>query len=322
MASSREATGAASLAAGLVAVAIAGPWTLSRLADLLQAGLTGALAPGREPAAALQAAALEVARLSAWPGVAAALAGTIAGGLQAGGLLSLQVISPRLERLDPLRGLGRLVTRERLARLVLGLLVAGLLLAVLVGWARQAAPSLAALPRAAEPWRALPALLGPLALRLLGLVVAFGGVELLRARVRHRRALRMTRDEVRRERREDEGDPRHRAERRQLHQRLLEVVPVSRATCLVVNPTHVAVALVHRRDQGEAPRVVAKGTGAAAARLRSEARRAGVPVVRDVALARALHRLAEVGDEIPEELYDAAAAVLAVLYGPGTPERS
>jgi flagellar biosynthesis protein FlhB len=90
----------------------------------------------------------------------------------------------------------------------------------------------------------------------------------------------------------------------------------------VVNPTHVAVALVHRRDQGDAPRVVAKGTGVAARRLRSEARRAGVPVVHDVPLARALHRLAEVGDEIPEELYDAAAAVLAILYGTGAPERS
>jgi flagellar biosynthesis protein FlhB len=88
----------------------------------------------------------------------------------------------------------------------------------------------------------------------------------------------------------------------------------------VVNPTPVAVALLHRRGSGEAPRVLAKGTGAAAARLRSQARRAGVPVVRDPPLARALHRLAEVGDEIPEELYDAAAAVLAHLHGAPPPE--
>jgi flagellar biosynthesis protein FlhB len=75
------------------------------------------------------------------------------------------------------------------------------------------------------------------------------------------------------------------------------------------------VALRHQRDGEEAPRVLAKGSGAAARRLRSEARRAGVPVVRDVALARALHRLAEVGEEIPEPLFDAAAALLAHLYG-------
>jgi flagellar biosynthesis protein FlhB len=65
---------------------------------------------------------------------------------------------------------------------------------------------------------------------------------------------------------------------------------------------------------------VAKGSGLAAARIRSAARRAGVPIVRDVPLARALHRLAEIGDEIPEELYEAAAAVLAHVYAaPETP---
>ena len=83
---------------------------------------------------------------------------------------------------------------------------------------------------------------------------------------------------------------------------------------VVVNPTHLAVALRHDRSSDDAPRVVAKGAGLAAARIRSAARRAGVPIVRDVPLARALHRLAEIGDEIPEELYAAAAAVLAHLY--------
>ena len=127
----------------------------------------------------------------------------------------------------------------------------------------------------------------------------------------------MTRDEVRREQREDEGDPGHRAERRRLHRALLGAGPVSRATVVVVNPTHVAVALRHDPAGEDAPRVVAKGTGLAAARIRSAARRAAVPIVRDVPLARALFRLGEVGEEIPAELYDAAAAVLVHVYGLG-----
>jgi type III secretion protein U len=126
----------------------------------------------------------------------------------------------------------------------------------------------------------------------------------------------MSRDEVRRELREDEGDPAHRAERRRAHRAILDAGPVARATVVVVNPTRIAVALRHDRGGGEAPRVVAKGTGRAAARIRSAARRAGVPVVRDVPLARALHRLADLGDEIPAELYDAAAAILVHLHGP------
>ncbi len=125
----------------------------------------------------------------------------------------------------------------------------------------------------------------------------------------------MTRDEVRRELRDDEGDPDRKAERRRVHRALVEAGPVARATVVVVNPTRLAVALRHDRGVEGAPRVVAKGTGLAAARIRSAARRAGVPIVRDLALARALHRLAEVGDEIPEELYEAAAALLAHLYG-------
>jgi flagellar biosynthesis protein FlhB len=125
----------------------------------------------------------------------------------------------------------------------------------------------------------------------------------------------MTRDEVRREAREENGDPQHRAERRRLHHALVEAGPVSKATVVIVNPTHVAVALLHRQDHDEAPRVLAKGTGEGAARIRSAARRAGVPIVRDVALARALFRLAEAGEEIPVELYEAAAAVLVHVYG-------
>jgi flagellar biosynthesis protein FlhB len=163
-------------------------------------------------------------------------------------------------------------------------------------------------------WRALPALSG-LALELAAALAAFGAIDWALARSRHRRALLMTRDEVRREPKEDEGDPAYKSERRRLHRGLLEAGALSRAAVVVVNPTRIAVALRHDRDGDEAPRVVAKGCGAAAARIRSEARRAGIPIVHDVPLARALHRLADVGDEIPEELYEAAAAVLAHHYG-------
>jgi type III secretion protein U len=152
------------------------------------------------------------------------------------------------------------------------------------------------------------------ALSLAALLSAFGGLDLALARRRHRKGLMMTREEVVRERREDEGDPRLKAERRRLHRALATAVPVHRATCLVVNPTHIAVALHHAKLDENAPVVVAKGVGEAAARLRGEARRAGVPVIHDVALARALFRLAEVGDEIPEELYEAAAAVLVHVH--------
>lgn len=314
VACSRELSGAVALAAGLLALAAGGASLLGSLAGLVRGGLLLALDPGQSPAGALLAAAAHVARLSALPLLVAAAAGTAAGLLQTRGLVAPAAAAPRLDRLDPARGLAGLFSRERLAAVGLGLLKASVVLALALGWARGAASSLATLPRTVAPGAGLVALLGPLALRLTLALLGFGAADLLLTRWRHRRRLRMTRQEVRREQREDEGDPRHREARRRRHRALLEAGPVARATCVVVNPTHLAVALRHRRGADEAPRVVAKGRGAEARRIRSEARRAGVPVVRDVALARALHQLAEVGEEIPEPLYEAAAAVLVHLY--------
>jgi type III secretion protein U len=312
---SRELTSAAALAGGLAALAVTGP----RLAGSLARGLEVAMA---SPAAdldapgALRAAAWSVLTLALPPLVAAAAAAALAGALQTRFNLAPAALAPRLDRVDPFRGLRRLLSPAQLVSSVVGLGKAAVLAAVAVGWLRASAGPLAALARA-EPgalWAAAPLLAG-LAWRLAGAAVVLGLVELALARRRHLRALRMTRDEIRREHKEDEGDPSHRAERRRRHRALLEAGPVARATVVLVNPTHVAVALRHDRAEGGAPVVVAKGAGRAAAAIRSAARRAAVPIVRDVPLARALHRLAELGDEIPEELYEAAAAVLARLYG-------
>lgn len=318
---SRELCGAAALAGGLCAAAATARPAATALARALRAALAGAVAAGGAAGVevagpALREALAAVLRLSLPVAGAAMLAGGAAAALQAGPGLSAEVLWPRIERLDPLRGLRRLLSLGQLASAALGLLKAAVLLLLLWSWLRGAAPALAGLPRldpAALP-RALPLLAG-LAARLAGAALILGALDLLLVRRRHRRALMMTRDEVRRELKDDEGDPAHRAERRRLHRAVLEAPPVARATVVVVNPTHLAVALHHDRGGAGAPRVIAKGAGADAARIRSEARRAAVPVVRDVPLARALHRLTEVGDEIPEELYQAAAAVLAHLYG-------
>ena len=317
---SRELTGTISLLAGLAAVAAAGPWWLGALAGEVRGGLLAAVAAEPALRGALRQAAVAVLCLSALPALAAWAAALAAGALQTGGLLAPEPLAPRLDRLDPFRGLARVFAPARLTALGLGVLKAALLVAVaLQGW-RATASALAQLPRAGSAGAGLAALLWPLAWRLTGVLVLLGGADWVLVRRRHLRRLRMSREELRREAREDHGDPRHQAERRRLHRALAEAAPLARATCLVVNPTHLAVALHHRRGSGEAPRVLAKGAGAAAARLRSLARRAGVPVIRDPPLARALHRLAEVGDEIPEELYDAAAAVLAHLHGAPPPE--
>ena len=110
------------------------------------------------------------------------------------------------------------------------------------------------------------------------------------------RGLRMTREEVKRESKESEGDPSHRAERQRLHRELMEqrmVAEVRKADFVVVNPDHIAVALRYDRDGDAAPVVVASGERLLAERIKQVAREAGVPIFRDVTLARSLRDLPE-----------------------------
>lgn len=136
-------------------------------------------------------------------------------------------------------------------------------------------------------------------------------------RWRYERQLRMTRWELKEELRQDEGDPHLRARLRKLmrelsQRRMLQDVP--RASVVLRNPTHLAVALRYDRQTMPAPQVVAKGAGAVAERILEIARRHGVPILERPPLAQALFRLVRVGQEIPPALYHAVAEVLAFVY--------
>jgi type III secretion protein U len=186
---------------------------------------------------------------------------------------------------------------------------------MLVAGAWSLLPSALRLPLLDAPGAGLT-LLRPEALRVWGrvllLATVIGVVDLVLARRRHRRSLRMSRDEVRREHREQEGDPRHRAHRRAAHRQLLasgRARGVKAASVVVVNPVHLAVALRWAPEECDAPYLVARGRGTDARAIRAEALGAGIPVVRDIALARGLVQY-DVGEEVPEELFRAAAVVL------------
>ena len=129
--------------------------------------------------------------------------------------------------------------------------------------------------------------------------------------------MRMTKHEMKREHRESEGDPAVRGRRRKrmrelARRRLAAVVPT--ADLVLVNPTEYAVALRYRQGQDGAPRVVAKGRGATAERIRELARAAGVPIVPEPPLCRLIHKLVPEGREIPAQLFAAVAEVLAYVY--------
>jgi flagellar biosynthetic protein FlhB len=133
----------------------------------------------------------------------------------------------------------------------------------------------------------------------------------------YERNLRMSRQDIKNELRETEGDPLLRARIRALQReratkRMMADVPT--ADVVVTNPTELAIALVYRQGEMNAPKVVAKGAGFVAKRIRETAWRHGVPVLENKPLARALFKTTDVGEAIPSKLYRAAAEVLAYVY--------
>lgn len=146
-----------------------------------------------------------------------------------------------------------------------------------------------------------------------GLVLA--AADVLVVMKRNRKKTRMTKKEVKDENKNSDGDPLIKSQRRARQlamSRNRMIAAVGDSDVVLVNPTHFAVALKYEPGKS-APRVVAKGAGQIAARLREQAETDGVPLVRDVPLARALHSACEIGQEIPVELYNAVARVLAFV---------
>jgi len=311
---SREASGFAALLFAALAAAVALPVPGGELLGIMRVVLES----GHE--LRMAEAAWPLARLALLMVVPVAAAAALGAGaatlLQTRGLVSAVALRPRLDKVNPWAGLKRLFGAEALAELLRSL--AKLALVGLAIW--FAAGDVAALQRAlhAPPGALLGAASGHVA-RLLGAALAaFAAVavlDLLWVRVSHLRKLRMSRQDLRDEMKETEGDPMIRAQRRQQREararnRMMAEVP--RAAVIVTNPTHYAVALAYAEGDA-APKVVAKGVEELAARIRAAAEAAGVPLVANPPLARALHRL-ELGASIPAEHYQAVAEIIAFVW--------
>jgi flagellar biosynthesis protein FlhB len=297
--------------AALVAAVLLVPGALAATAAEAAALVRSALAG--DPPLDAATLALSVVRLST--PLLLAVAATSAGVtlVQTGGVMSGAKLAPSLSRLDPAEGLRNLFRLERgfgLVRAVVGALAVAVLAVVTL---RDHAADLA---NAAGNEAAIVPLVLTLGKSigwsavLVGLGVA--AVDLAVSRHAFLTRHRMTKDEVRREHREAEGDPEVKAKRRRAHQEALTgsiLNAVKDATVVVVNPTHLANALRYVDGEDAAPRVVAAGQGELARRIVEAARAYGIPCIQDVPVARALAEL-EIGDEIPETLYEAVAEIL------------
>ncbi len=153
--------------------------------------------------------------------------------------------------------------------------------------------------------------------RAVWLLALFAAADYALMRWRHNKKHRMTKEEVKREMKEDEGDPMIRGMRKRRHRELVKrnaLAETRQADVLLVNPTHIAIAIRYRKDESGAPRVLAKGKGVLAEAMREAARSNGIAIVQDIPLARLLYKKVKVGGAVPADTYKAVAAILAFVY--------
>jgi flagellar biosynthetic protein FlhB len=305
----------------------AGLWTLGgglvhKLSTTLESGLSLDREQIHNPNVLIERIAADIGgvMLACLPLAAAIMLVMMASPLLVGGWnFSAKSFTPNFGKLNPMRGLGNMVSTNALVELLKA--VAKTLLVGAVAWYVVLSQKDAVIGLAVEPLGAATGhLAGLIAKAFLTMVGALGAIAILDGPYQlwhYADKLKMTRQEVIQESKESDGNPQIKGKIRQMQRemarkRMMANVPT--ADVVVTNPTHFAVALKYADGQRGAPRVVAKGTDEVAAKIREIAKENKVILLEAPALARALYKHTDIDDEIPEALFSAVAEVLAYVY--------
>jgi flagellar biosynthetic protein FlhB len=310
------------LAGAVATVAIAGPWMTRHLTlslrpfiehpdDFDLSGLGGI-------------AVLRLAMGAAAPAMVVLLAAAVCGAagnfVQQGFLWTPSKLAPAFDKLNPMAGFKRLFGLDNMVSFLKSLakLTGVSVIAYMI--MKPHADSVKDMSRL-DPMAILPESLGIIRSLAIAVLMCMGALALFDwfySRRRWLQGLRMTREEVKQEHKDSDGDPHVKAKQRQLRmekskKRMIQNVP--KASVVVMNPTHFAVALRYEPGETPAPICVAKGVDAVALKIREVAEAAKVPVVEDPPLARALYAAIEVDESIPREHYQAVAKIIGFVMG-------
>lgn len=239
--------------------------------------------------------------------------------LQTGPIFSFEAISFKLSKLDPIAGFGRIFSLISLVELVKGIIKVLIVGSVAFYTINQEFASL--LPLLSQSPYQILHYMGGVSFNIFWrsclAMLALAVLDYLFQRWEFERNLRMTKQEIKEEYKQTEGDPMIKARVRSLQREMARkrmMAEVPKADVVITNPTHFAVALKYETGKMAAPIVIAKGTDNVALKIREIAKEAGVPVVENPPLAQSLYKLVEIGKAIPTELYEAVAEVLAYVY--------
>lgn len=319
---SQDLASGALLLVGVLMLLNTGPRLADGLRDQVRRGLLGGCGPDLTAGTIEGLVGGTALQLLDWLGplFGVVFAATAAVGmLQAGFHITPELLSVRWEKLDPAAGVQRLFSWGAVVRALTALLRVAAV-AVLVWWVlRGRAAQVAGLGEAGVAGAAAQAweIVVRLAVAVAAALFLIGVLDYAYQRYKFEQSLRMTRQELKEELKREEGDPQikqriRRLQREAAQRRMLREVP--RATVVVTNPVHLAIALRYDRATMPAPRVVAVGSGFTAQRIAATARRHGVPVLERPTLARALYKTVRVDQEVPAALYQVMAELLAFVY--------
>jgi flagellar biosynthetic protein FlhB len=232
---------------------------------------------------------------------------------------SSRALEPKLNQLNPAAGLGRLLNVSSAVKLLLSIVKLLFVLMIVWFYLKDKLAILAALRWAwsAQILAAIAKIVLGMMIRVCIALLVIGAADAIYQKWKYIHDLKMTKQEVKEEHRSREGAPEIKSRIRQVQfkltlKRMMQEVP--KASVVLVNPTHVAVALRYDAKTMEAPVVVAKGADYLSEKIREIARSYGVPIIRRPELARAIYSTVEVGNPIPPNLYVAVAEILAMIY--------
>jgi flagellar biosynthetic protein FlhB len=322
---SRELTGlVVLLATGMTALSLGGDFAekmVLYMREAFHADLSARMNFGSNDttSAALMKALKLVATVGLPVSVVGFLVGIVSSFAQIGAIFSTDPITPDFSKIDPLKGIQRLLSMKQViegARLLLKAVVVLFVVYSLVK--TEILGSAVHLDREAL---SIGYIMGQVTrsmfLSVMGVLFLFALIDFGLQKWEYRKSLRLTKQESKEEFKEREGDPQLKARVRAIQRDMARkrmMTAVKSADVIVTNPTHIAIAIVYEKDKMMAPKVVAKGADHLAERIKKIAAEAGIPLVENVPLARTLFKTVKVNQYVPRALYQAVAEILAYVY--------
>jgi flagellar biosynthetic protein FlhB len=239
--------------------------------------------------------------------------------MQVGWLFTMKAVRPKLSKLNPLNGFKRIFGISALVKATLDSLKVLIVVLVVVFTVMQYADRMMTLPYLSvmQCLGQIGWLMLDLAARVLAVLLLLGILDFFYQRWKHNKDMKMTKQQVKDEMKQTDGDPETRKRRMRMQQqiamqRVSSAVP--KADVIVTNPEHISIAIQYDADAMNAPKVVAKGADFLAMRIRQIAMQHNIPIIERKPLARALYKSVPIGREIPQEFFQAVAEILAYVY--------